>query len=173
MWSILRSLAALTRVRSCLAGAIVCLVGAHVGHGDAGVAREIAAAISTAFVIAFAQVVNDIIDRDLDARDKPGRPLPSGQLSAATAGVVAGICAAAGVLFAFLARPVLVPFALVVLVLSWAYSQFWKSTVLIGNIVVAALASMTVTYGAISSGGELGFSAAVDSADDLHRRLGA
>jgi geranylgeranylglycerol-phosphate geranylgeranyltransferase len=148
----LRQVLVLIRVRSCLAGATVSIVGSRIGGGSLGL-EEIAAASSVASAIAFAQTYNDFVDRFLDQADKPWRPLPSGRLSPLAARRVSAVAAALSLLSALAASLDLALFCLVVLFLSWAYSMYWKGTVLLGNLVVAALASTTVPYGALASGG--------------------
>jgi geranylgeranylglycerol-phosphate geranylgeranyltransferase len=145
----LRSFAALVRVGTCTTGAILCLLGAALAGNAAGAAL---ATVSIACAIAFAQVVNDISDVDLDRLDKPHRPLPTGAISLAAARATAITTAAACLLAAAASRPATFAFAVVLIALSWLYSTHLKSTVLAGNVVVAALASSTVTFGAVAAG---------------------
>jgi geranylgeranylglycerol-phosphate geranylgeranyltransferase len=150
--AVLASLARLTRAGTCLAAATLCFVGDRVSRAPDGGGRMLAATASIAFIVAFAQVVNDIADRDADRLTKPHRPLPSGAVSLTTARAVAVTSAAAGILTAALGGPWQVLFAIVLLTLSWAYSWFLKSTVLLGNLTVASLASTAVLYGAVGGG---------------------
>jgi geranylgeranylglycerol-phosphate geranylgeranyltransferase len=147
-----RSVAALTRVRTCVAAAVLCYVGDRVARAPDGGARMLASAVSIACIVAFAQAVNDIADRDVDRWAKPHRPLPSGALTVSAAKSVAVAFAAAGVLVAAAVGAGQVLLAAVLLALSWAYSYALKSTVLVGNVVVAVLASTAVLYGAVGSG---------------------
>jgi 4-hydroxybenzoate polyprenyltransferase len=153
----------LVRSGTCAAGAVVCLVGAHASSRGPITANAVWAAASIAFLVAFAQVVNDVFDRDLDARTKPFRPLPAGALSVREAKGIAASCAALGIGLAA-AVPVLVPFAILLLVLSWAYSRYWKDTVLFGNVLVAAVASCSVAFGAVAAGGVTPIALAVQAA---------
>lgn len=146
--SILGSLAALARVRSCAAGALLGLLGAALA-GDP--AAGCLAAVSLACAIGFAQVANDIADAQVDRIGKPHRPLPSGAVSMATAKTTAWCCAA-GCLLTAAAHAATLAFAAALLALSWLYSMRLKSTVLAGNILVAALASSTVPFGAVAGG---------------------
>lgn len=149
--TVLVALMALTRIRTCVAGAVLCVAGARVGGGPEGSEAVAFAAASIACLIAFAQVVNDVVDRELDAATKPFRPLPAGAVSPPAAKFLAGACGAAGLALA-LPVPRLLPFAALLLVLAWAYSLVWKQTVFLGNAVVAGLASCSVSYGAVACG---------------------
>jgi geranylgeranylglycerol-phosphate geranylgeranyltransferase len=154
IWERTVAVAHLVRFRTGLAGATLSVAGARLAAEEGPTAEVALAAISIAFLIAFAQAFNDIVDRDLDARIKPFRPLPAGTLSLPAARVTAAACAAVGFLSGAVADPRLAPFALVLLALSWLYSRHLKSTVLLGNLVVAALASSCVPYGAVIGGVE-------------------
>jgi geranylgeranylglycerol-phosphate geranylgeranyltransferase len=151
----LRQILVLIRVRSCLAGAAVSIVGSRIVSGGSLGLEEIAASFSVAFAIAFAQTYNDVVDRFLDEVDKPWRPLPSGRMSLLAARRVGAVAAALSLSTALTVSLGLALFCLVVLLLSWAYSMYWKGTVLLGNLVVAVLASTAVPYGALASGGAL------------------
>jgi geranylgeranylglycerol-phosphate geranylgeranyltransferase len=142
------TLATLVRIRSCVAGGVLGLLGAGLA-GD--VARGWLAAVSLACAIAFAHITNDIADYRVDRIGKPYRPLPSGALSVGAARAMAGVCAAS-CLLAAAARPATLLFAVALLGLSWLYSTWLKSTVLLGNVLVALLASSTVTFGAVAVG---------------------
>lgn len=146
--SMLWSLAALARVRSCAVGALLGLLGAAVAGDPAGAGLAV---VSLACAIGFAQVVNDIADDQVDRIGKPHRPLPSGALSVAAAKTTAWSLAAVCLLTAA-TRVVTLAFAAALLGLSWLYSMRLKSTVLAGNLLVAALASSTVTFGAVAVG---------------------
>ncbi|HEX8690075.1 MAG TPA: UbiA family prenyltransferase [Solirubrobacterales bacterium] len=151
-WERIAGVANLVRFRTAPAGAALCVTGSRLAEERADVVEVALTAIGIAFLIAFAQAFNEIVDRDLDAQSKPQRPLPSGAVSLPVARSIAGACAALGVLAAAIADPRLVPFALILVVLSWLYSRRLKDTVLLGNLVVAALASSCVPYGAVIGG---------------------
>lgn len=146
-----RDVIALTRAGTCVSGGLVCVVGAGLS-GSADRVTTVAAALSIACAIAFAQVTNDIIDADLDRIDKPDRPLPSGALSRDSAKALALLCAVGAIAAATVNGLPTVTFTVLLLVFSWVYSVRWKGTILLGNVVVAALASSCVTYGAMAGG---------------------
>lgn len=152
----LRSLIEIVRIPSCLAGVVGCVAATRLVDG-CGLpdGQAVLAAISVACAIVFAQATNDIVDMDLDRHDKPTRPLPSGRVSLAAAWRVAGASAIAGLALAFLLQHALAIFMCAVLASSWLYSRYWKSTVLLGNFVVAAITSSTVIYGILAVKGTI------------------
>jgi geranylgeranylglycerol-phosphate geranylgeranyltransferase len=108
----------------------------------------IAGACSIVSAVGLANAVNDVVDVDADAVNRSERPLASGRVSIKTAWLLALTCGAASVATAWLGPggPWL---AAALIALSISYSYFLKSTVLVGNIAVAALAAFPLTYGAL------------------------
>lgn len=147
----LAAFAALTRAGTVVAGTLLCLVGAHL----AGFARPgpvVAVAVAVALSIAFAQVVNDVIDVDVDRLHKPHRPLVSGAISVRTATRLAWGLAVSALAAGALAGAGFLAATAGLLAGSWAYSRWWKNSVLAGNVTVATLASTPVLLGAAAAG---------------------
>ena len=142
----------LVRARTGLAGAGLCVITGRLTAEGAVAPDLFFAAASILLVIGFAQAVNDIVDCELDRVDKAHRPLPSGALSTRAAVRIAAGCAGGALLLAAVVGGTQVAFAAILLLLSWRYSVRWKSTVLWGNFVVAALASCSVSYGVVAVG---------------------
>src|SRR5687767_12443969 len=59
---------------------------------------------SSALLYLGGMALNDWADREVDARERPGRPIPSGRVSPAAALAVAAGCTAGGVVIARVAR---------------------------------------------------------------------
>lgn len=145
-WQAARAAVSLTRPRRSLGAAVAVLVGVRVG-GHSTLTETVAGCVAAVSLVAYAQVVNDIADIELDRALKPQRALWSGRptttfarrLAAALAGgcLVAG---ASGGLLLFL-------LSLVGLGLAMSYSHGLKSTLLLGNVVVAAVSGSTVVFG--------------------------
>lgn len=144
----------IARVRSCLAGGVATGIGGYLATGSilTEPARSVLAAVGIALMIAFANVVNDIVDVDVDAVGKPDRPIPAGRLSRSTARLFAtALAMAALVVTAPLGAPIMGGTTLL-LIASFIYSLRLKNTVLLGNVVVAACASSPLMYGAAAVG---------------------
>jgi geranylgeranylglycerol-phosphate geranylgeranyltransferase len=128
------------------------LVGALVAAGPGAWLSVAAAALATALVTAGGNAVNDVTDRRIDERAHPGRPIPSGRLSAKAASAIA---AAAFALALGLAAGVSWPLVAVVAaaeVLLIGYEGLWKARGLVGNVVVASLVGATFVAGAVAVG---------------------
>ncbi|MGW5151870.1 UbiA family prenyltransferase [Rhodococcus koreensis] len=142
-------LLALSRpVASLCAGAQI-VVGAHLtgsGASTLGEATILRESVAIVLIVAAVNVVNDIVDVDADAISRPGRPLPTGRLTRATAWRLAGaesaiaLTLSVGIPAAIVVNPVL-------LLLGFYYSYKLKSTVLAGNLTTAFLAATPIVYG--------------------------
>jgi geranylgeranylglycerol-phosphate geranylgeranyltransferase len=137
----------LLRLRSTIGAPVLTLVGECVNHEQSAPFRLTWAAMSAFTCIAFAQVFNDILDRDLDSRSKPERPIPSGTVPLRTARFIAIGLPSLAIAAAFVAGTTTVALAVGSLTLGALYSLYLKSTVLIGNIVVSLVVSSTLLFG--------------------------
>jgi len=147
----LRTLSAIMRVGTSVAGAALCLAGGLIGSGR--LTTRLALAMGcVALLVAFAQVVNDLVDVDVDRLAKPDRPLVSGALTVRTARALAAVLAVVGIASSVPLGPGFVAVAVAIAALASAYSLIWKNTVLWGNAVVALLASTTISFGAAANG---------------------
>ena len=108
------------------------------------------AAFSAAFILAGANVINDIYDFEIDRVNRPQRPLASGKLSVKQAWSWFSFLYSAGLLAALAAGTRFLLIAtLIGLLLVW-YSIYLKRTVLLGNLLVSFSAGLTFVYGAMA-----------------------
>jgi geranylgeranylglycerol-phosphate geranylgeranyltransferase len=126
------------------------VIGASGGGTTDGWAHwgVLAGACSIFSLVGLANAVNDVVDINTDAVNRNDRPLATGRVSIRTGWLLALTCGAAGVATAW-SGPGGPWLATGLIVLSISYSYFLKSTVLVGNITVAALAAFPLTYGAL------------------------
>lgn len=144
---------ALFRPENVVMAAVGVLVGAWVANGPGAWSTVGLAAAATALVTAGGNAVNDVVDRKIDARAHPDRPIPSGKVSARLAagvGLVAFALALALAAWVNLSLLVLVAAAVGLLV---GYELLWKARGLVGNVVVAALVGATFLAGAVAVDG--------------------
>ncbi|HEX2781464.1 MAG TPA: UbiA family prenyltransferase [Gemmatimonadaceae bacterium] len=146
----LRALATIARWQNGMIAAIGVFVGAWWGARDVSRAATIAAALAAIALAAYANSFNDLLDIEIDRRAHPRRPLPSGALTPRTVRSFAIIAAGAGIAFAAIARPALGYLSVAVVALMTLYSVALARLPLIGNIVVALLASLPFFYGAVT-----------------------
>ena len=95
---------------------------------------------SIIFIISGGQAINDYFDRDVDAKQKKTRPIPSGRVSETHALIFAGILFLLGNIFALLVNSptqLTFPIAFFFSFLLIVYSAFMQRFKFLGNVVVA------------------------------------
>ncbi|MEU9578277.1 SCO3242 family prenyltransferase [Streptomyces chilikensis] len=126
------------------------LAGAAAGGGRPG-ARTFGAVAASLCLYSAGMALNDWADREEDARERPGRPLPSGRVRPGAALAAAGTLTAAGLGCAALAgrraAAVAAPLAATV----WAYDLWLKRTPL-GPAAMGAARALDLLLGAASTG---------------------
>lgn len=142
------ALAELTRLPAVLTTPGDALLGAACSGGVTGARRTAGLAVASALIYLGGMALNDYADRDLDARERPNRPIPSARISPATALEVAAVLATAGVASAWWADggavlPVLFP-----LVGAVASYDLLVKTGPAGPAAMAACRSLDVLMGA-------------------------
>ncbi len=140
-----------SRPLTTLTGALAVLLGGYVaGTGqwfDIGLA-----VVATLMASASANAWNDFLDIEIDRINQPNRPLPSGQVSPEAVKWFSILMATlAIVVTAFINLPALI-IAIAANMLLFLYSWKLKSTVLIGNLVVAFIAATSAVFGGVAAG---------------------
>ncbi|NHN40041.1 geranylgeranylglycerol-phosphate geranylgeranyltransferase [Halorubellus sp. JP-L1] len=151
-----RGLVEMTRPSNSVAAGVLTFVGAFVagGVGSAPVATA-AAVAATVFATAAGMAINDYFDRDIDAVNRPTRPIPRGAVSARGALAWSGVLFAGAVACA-LALPVLaLAIAVMNLLALVAYTEWFKGLPGVGNVVVAYLGGSTFLFGGAAVGAPL------------------
>ena len=142
-------------VNSVMMGLAV-LVGAAVG-GGAGILhapRELFLAFLTGFFMSgSAMAVNDYYDREIDAINEPGRPIPSGAVNPGEALAIYGVFSVLGLGSAWLTSVNNLAIGILAWVIMMAYSTFGKRMGFPGNLMVSACVSLPFVYGGIIAGG--------------------
>lgn len=136
-----------------LVGLLVLLGSRLVAPGFRAPARSIVAASALATVVVwFANVVNDVFDKELDSIGKPWRPIPSRSIPESTARRVGLLLlfVALGLLTTLPAGHALV--GLVLLGMAFLYSARLKRVPVFGHVVVAVSTASAVLFGASLSG---------------------
>ncbi len=140
-------------VNSVMMGAAV-LVGVAMAGGFAVASPT---HLALAFIVGFtltgaAMVINDYYDRDIDAVNEPGRPIPSGGVKPREAVAYSLLLSAVGLTSAGLTSTP----ALGVAAFSWAvmmtYSAWGKRTGFLGNLMVSTCIGLPFVYGGIIAG---------------------
>jgi geranylgeranylglycerol-phosphate geranylgeranyltransferase len=111
-----------------------------------------AAVVATATATGAGNAVNDYFDREVDAINRPDRPLPRGAVTPQGALVFCGLLFAAAVGAALLLPVAALVIAAVNLLALVAYSGVFKGTPGAGNAVVAYLTGSTFLFGGAAVG---------------------
>ncbi|WP_327288720.1 SCO3242 family prenyltransferase [Streptomyces sp. NBC_01198] len=149
--SALRDLAELVRAPAALSVPGDAVAGA----ASCGVLGPATAGLSASAVCLYwaGMAANDWADRDLDAKERPERPIPSGRVSPTTAlGVAAGLCAAGLALAGLAGGPRALAVAVPLAGAVWAYDLRFKGTPA-GPAAMAACRGLDVLLGATSRPG--------------------
>ncbi len=150
----LRGIIQITRPKVSIVAASYSLLGAYLsGNGRELLSSTVLrAALVVGLIVAFSFAINDYRDADTDRLNHPERPIPSGRVSYRIARILSLALALTALGIALTLGPLLTIIALFNTVLSTLYSYFLKSTVLIGNSVIAFLNASIVVYGSLAVG---------------------
>ncbi len=106
------------------------LVGAAIGELGAGIAWPAVSAVAAASILLYVggMAMNDVVDRDVDRRERPERPIPSGRITVRAAAGFAVACLAGGVGLAALAGPPALLVSLLLVAAIVLYNRFHKTS---------------------------------------------
>ncbi|HVP97274.1 geranylgeranylglycerol-phosphate geranylgeranyltransferase [Methanoregula sp.] len=103
-------------------------------------------------VTAAGNVVNDYFDAEIDAINRPERPIPSGAVSRNAALAWAGVLFILGLTIGLFTTPLCLAIALINVLLLVAYAARLKSTPFFGNAAVAYLSASIFLFGGAYAG---------------------
>lgn len=144
-----RAVLELVRWGNCLALAMTTVLGAHLAGGLA-TSQAVIASSAVVGLHASGTALNDRCDVAVDTLARAKRPLPSGRLSMQFAERLTVVLAAVGLCLAALLGTLPLLIAVLVALASLAYDVRLKSTILLGNVIVATLAGTTMLFGAMA-----------------------
>jgi geranylgeranylglycerol-phosphate geranylgeranyltransferase len=139
----------ITRPWNCLSALLAVLVGAHIAGMSMFKVSLLLAALTAAVITGGGNVTNDYFDREIDAINKPNRPLPSHRLTPSAAVLLALALYIIGIGISLPLGVSMAVIAVAMVILAFLYSWKIKNSFLIGNVLVAFLSSMTVVYGGL------------------------
>lgn len=142
----------ITRPGNAVVGGVAAVVGGYLG-GSVGFAAGVAA-LATVLGTGAGNAVNDYYDAEIDAVNRPDRPIPSGRLSRRGAALLAAVFFVVAVVVTVVFLPPLaIGIGILNLVLLVGYSSHLKRTPLVGNVVVAYLTGSAFLFGGAAVGG--------------------
>jgi geranylgeranylglycerol-phosphate geranylgeranyltransferase len=149
----LRGFFTLSRPLNVVSAGLLTFLGAFVAGGAFEAASATLRAVGATFLaVAAGNAINDYYDRDVDAINRPDRPIPSGLVSPGEALAFSIGCFALAVAFAITLPLLAVGIAVVNLVALVLYTEFFKGLPGVGNAVVSYLGGSTFLFGAAAVG---------------------
>ena len=145
----------LTRPGNTLAAGVLTFMGAFVAGGLTAPTSTAFAVLATGFATGGGNAINDYFDREIDAINRPDRPLPRGAVTARAALAFSLALFAAAVGLTLLLPPIAIAIAVVNLLALIAYTEVFKGLPGVGNALVAYLTGSTFLYGGAAVGGDL------------------
>ena len=145
----------LTRPGNAVAAGGLTFVGAFVTGGLSAPAPTAFAAIATVLATGGGNAINDYFDREIDAINRPDRPIPRGAVSPRGALLFSILLFVVAVGLTLLLPLLAIAIALVNLVALVAYTELFKGLPGVGNALVAYLTGSTFLYGGAAVEGNL------------------
>ena len=148
----LRGIVELARLGNCVAAGVLTATGAFVAGASGAAFSTALAAATTVFAVAAGNAINDYFDREVDAVNRPDRPIPRGAVSPRAALATAVGWFAVAVAAAVTLPPLAIAIAAVNLVALVTYTSLFKGTPGLGNALVAYLVGSTFLFGGAAVG---------------------
>lgn len=108
--------------------------------------------LSAALIGGAGNAINDYFDYEIDAVNRPDRPIPSGQISRRSAFIFSALLALGGILISIYLSPGHFILASISTVLLFFYSSTLKLKGFLGNLTVAGIIAISLLYGGASTG---------------------
>ncbi len=128
------------------------MAGALIVGRPLSVAPTVFAAAAALAAVSGANALNDCLDREADAVNRPGRPIPSGRVSVGEAAIVSGVAYALALALGALAGGWSFMVVVTWVALTALYSVSLKRVLVVGNLVAAALTASIVVLGGVTQG---------------------
>ncbi len=135
------------RPGNCLMAAVAALIGFLVADSGPEPLTAFLVALAVFAVTGAGNAVNDYFDREIDAVNRPGRPIPSGRISPDRALAWSIVLFGAGCLAALFINPLALAIAIFNSVLLYLYARNLKVTPFAGNLAVGYLTGSTFLFG--------------------------
>ncbi|HHH75745.1 MAG TPA: prenyltransferase, partial [Phycisphaerae bacterium] len=135
------------------------IVGFALAAGALGYDSAICAVVSLCLYCA-GLIINDIVDRKEDGIDRPGRPIPSGEISITAAAVVATILVLSGISLAWMISTYTAIIAGLIAITVIIYNLVGKKLPILGPLNMGLCRALSVYMGCAAVGIEANYTAA-------------
>ena len=136
---------------NCIMASTAAIIGLLIARGFA-IQTSALIFLAVFMVTGAGNAVNDYYDREIDAVNRPARPIPSGRLSPGIALNYSAILFAAGCIAAALVNQLCLGLAAINSILLFFYARNLKAMPLAGNICVSFLTGSAFIFGGASFG---------------------
>ncbi len=147
----LKGLYKISRPLTTLTGGLAVLLGGYVA-GTGAWDKVLLAILATLFISAAANAWNDYQDIEIDKINQPKRPLPAGLVSPKAALTFSLTMTMISVVLAAFINNIAFGIAVFSAVMLYLYSWRLKSTVLMGNAIIAIISALSAIFGGIAAG---------------------
>ncbi len=153
-----KAYAVLTRPHKLLATVIMTLIGWLIVFIEAqnNIINPVYPVLTVVLAAAGGYVINDYFDAEVDAINKPYRPIPSGAVGRNEALVFSITLVLAAIVLALKSGPISFMFVTLNIALLYAYSYKLKELGFLGNVVVAFEGAASIIYGGLAASEPLG-----------------
>ncbi|MCP4415706.1 MAG: UbiA family prenyltransferase [Chloroflexi bacterium] len=151
MWNELKGLYKISRPLTTLSGGLAVLLGGYVA-GTGAWDKVVLAVLATWFISAAANAWNDYQDIEIDIINQPKRPLPAGLVSPRSALVFSLLMTVVSIILAAFINVTAFVVAFASAAMLYLYSWRLKSTVLMGNAIIASISAVSAIFGGIAAG---------------------
>lgn len=135
------------RPGNCLMASLAALIGFLVADNSPEPLTAVLVALAVFAVTGAGNAVNDYFDREIDAVNRPSRPIPSNRISPRRAFAWSIILFGAGCLFALFINHLALAIAIFNSILLYLYARNLKVTPFAGNVAVGYLTGSTFLFG--------------------------
>ena len=124
------------------------LIGAIIGSSGLLLTQNVFLLIlSVVFISSAGHAINDVVDKDIDAVNKPYRPIPSGIITPKEAKIFSFVLFFVGTCIALAVSLLSLIIAALASLLLYMYAVYLKRKGFLGNLTIALLAFLTFVYG--------------------------
>ncbi|MDH7508409.1 MAG: UbiA family prenyltransferase [Methanomassiliicoccales archaeon] len=140
----------LFRIGNCIMGVVGVILAALVGAGTSIVDYTMEILVASAVVFTFIAAgnsLNDYMDREVDKKAHPERPIPSGKISPSTVLRVSAVLFSISLLLSLLLDPISIGIVVVAVLFMISYELKFKKEGFSGNFLIALLTGFLFFFG--------------------------
>lgn len=152
----MRDFLELMRYRNCAMAGLAAVIGGAIAFSAAAgqIIWLLPVFIAVFMITGAGNAINDYFDADIDAINRPNRPIPSGRIKKESVFIFSIVLFISGIIVAYFIGRSYVPFLIAVFnsFLLYYYAYFLKRAVFVGNLSVSYLSGSTFLFGGAAYG---------------------